>query len=446
MIPFPILGLQKNANYLIGVSKKMFGAQQFYLSFFFLFLVKSVFLVFYKPGFEIDSWNYVECVLSFDYPPVYPYFLYLIRSFSSNVYITCLVQVFLFSLGASVFGYYFFKKRWQLIAFVVLAGIDPASGYNVCTIMSEALFIPLLLVFFVFLHRITTQKEHGVLYLIMLGCTGGLMYLTRFAGVFFMLSAVCLIVFQKQDFKLSVKSLLIVLLSFQFTLLPVRYKYYVNFGTIQFNGFSGRMLWNNVSGLYPESEVRKKPIHTFETYLVQFPDSYFTQELALGGRQLWEDTLPLRSYYRFMKVAYGDMPTYDWIVFKTALRLIAEKPFLYFTTYVIPNFTKIASESDSIYAKGYEKKIDSVYHFLIYPKKVWHKHLTGLFLLLLFISVVFYIAKKRNGGTYVVILFSCCFYVLLLPFFSILDSRLYLVLSLPIVAVFLMEWFGESTV
>lgn len=436
-------GLKKSTSHFVNAIKVMFMSWQFYLSFFFVLLGKSVFLVYFQPGFEIDSWNYIECVLSFDYPPLYPYFLYVTRSFSSNIYFTCMAQVLIFSFGVAVFSFYFFKRKWQLLAFVVLAGIDPASGYYVCTLLSEALFIPILLISFVFLHHVGRAKEHKVFYLIMLGSTLGLLYLVRFAGIFFLCSAICVLVFQKQSVTNRIVTALVIFISFQFTLLPVRYKYYVNFDTFQFNGFSGHMLWNNTSVLYPKSKVKDMPRNAFEKYLVQFPDSYFDQDLAIHGRQLWEDTLPLRHYHRMENLTYGAIPAYDRLVFKTALRLLAEQPLAYLTSYVVPNVKKMAKEDNFIYAKGYEEKINAVYHVLIYPKRVWHKYLAACLFVLVILSGIFSRFRKVKTPGINVLLFSSCFYGLCLPFFSVLDTRLYLVLSLPIIAALLIRWQGR---
>lgn len=434
-------GLKKSMAHVVNATKTVFKSWQFYLSFFFVLLAKSVFLVYYEPGFEVDSWNYIDCVLSFDYPPLYPYFLYVVRSFSPNIYFTCMAQVFVFSFGVAVFSFYFFKRKWQLFAFVVLAGIDPASGYYVCTLLSEALFIPILLVSCVFLHRVLTTKEHKLVYLILLGSILGLLYLVRFAGIFFLCSAMCVMVFQKQSVTNRIVAMLVILVGFQFTLLPVRYKYFVNFNTFQFNGFSGHMLWNNASVLYPKSDVKVNPKNAFEKYLVQFPDSYFTKDFAINGRHLSEDTLPLRHYHRLENLTYGAIPAYDRLVFKTALRLLAEQPRAYFTNYVVPNVTKIAKEDSFIYAAGYEQKINAVYHILIYPKRVWHKYLTAYLLVLVLVLVIFSFFRKVRTASIRVLLFGSCFYGLCLPFFSVLDSRLYLVLSLPVfAAALLMPW------
>lgn len=389
----------------------------------------------FGPGFEIDSWNYIDCVLSFDYPPVYPYFLYLLRQIYSNAYFTCSIQILIMALAISVFACFVFKNRQLILIFSILAGLDPASSYYSSSFMSEALFIPLLLIYLVILHQAFQNSKLRLIIFILLGSCIGLLYSIRYTGLLLFIPPLLLFLLYKQVNRTSLKYLISICIGFQLIILPVRYTYKVNFDTYQFNGFTGRILWNNASSIYPTSQVRNSPKNKFESYLLRFPDRYFSTDLSIRGRQLWEDTLPLRKYAHQENLEFKKMPEYNQMVLQTSLRIMLDQPLLYLRKYVIPGFFLMLKESTSNYPKGYENKIYKVYQFQIHPKNSYHRELL-LFYLLVLVLISLMIVLKRDTRFFIVLsTVFCLVYLFVLPFIGIQDSRLYMILSLPVLSI-----------
>lgn len=121
-------------------------SKSFWISSAIVFALKLLYLFLFKPTVEVDSYGYVECILHFFYPPYYGYFLYILRNIYADLYFACVVQIFIFSICASFFNLYLNKNFKHIIWFAILLGVEPATSYYSTTIMSEALFIPILLI------------------------------------------------------------------------------------------------------------------------------------------------------------------------------------------------------------------------------------------------------------------------------------------------------------
>lgn len=263
---------------------------------------------------------------------------------------------------------------------------------------------------------------------------GGLLYSVRYAGqMITMVPFILIVVFAEQRKKILLKYLFI-LIGFQVAIFPVRYKFKENFDTYQFNAFAGPVLWNNASAIYPFSDVRKNPKNEFEKYLATIPDSIFTDDLALRARQLWEDTLPMKQFYKKNNIQFEDAPKLNGMMIETAFHVISNKPWLYFTNYVIPNFTKIFKEENTMYASGYESYFLEKYNYKIQPKSIIHKYIFGLYLLILIALTALSGINKTKDKFILINLILAWFYIILLAFVSILDSRLYLILAINIIA------------
>ena len=199
-------------------------------------------------------------------PPLYVYFLYLIKMFTPEgillTNVVLYVQVILSTIGILLFfkiNKLFFSKNWSIFNSFILS-IFPLNVYTVTQISSITLQI-FLLIFFLYLFILVSRKKNfDNTNFIYLSLIAGLLMLLRGEFYFiFLLSLVYLFIFQKID----LKRILIIFLISLLVISPYIIRNYVNFERIVLTNSLGFNLWkgNNPFSKVEGSESEKAYTH-----------------------------------------------------------------------------------------------------------------------------------------------------------------------------------------
>ncbi len=420
---------------LLCATKLSQPRKHFWMAFGTLVVVKVLWVLCNAIHVHLDSYNYLECILHFEYPPFYALFAKTLTSIWPNLYFVAVVQAVVFALCAAYFIDAVAPSKRVFFVLTAVLAIEPFSAFYAGSIMSEALFIPLLMVWLALLYKQLQQPGNWMLPLL-LGLLAGVLYGIRYATLIMALYPVVLWVGQKAHRKHSWKYLLVFVVGFQLVLVPVRLAFNNAFDTWRINGLSGALLWNNASIFYPESEVKVHPNNDFERYLQQQPFHYDVA-LALRNRQIWNEDATMRSYMQYKgHHNFEYRPELSDELGATGLRIIKEFPLRYFTDFVGPNFAQLYVRDDVVNANRYGHHLATKfnYHGATHVRyyAVWWWSYT---VLLLAMFGVYMVRRKqlRNavGG---MLLGAMGWYMLLLPIAAVVILRYYLSFS-PVILV-----------
>jgi len=393
-----------------------------------IFALKVIYASHFGVRVQEDSNNYVFNVFDFEYPPLYPYFLYLSQRISPGLELAIILQSFIFSACAALFVTYFSTNRKNLLPFSVLMGLDPISSFFCTDIMSESLFISILFLCIVLIHAFFSSNNYSFLLVILIGITAGVLYLVRFSGILLIIAFFVIAVITPAHRKKFLFTLLIIFIGFQLILLPIRLKYKQVFGTYIISGNSGATLWNNASVLYCNSSVAKNPLNDFEKSLSHYDTNLFNQYNAIKGLQVNSPQSPFRSYVSRQNSNQLGFLQASNEAGNTAIKLIKEHPLKYFTEFVIPNFTQYFKEGQTLTAKAYEDNFTGKHLPRVYSSSISYPWIEWIILYaLLFTSIILYVLDKRSLIARIIITISCC-YMVILPFISPLVIRYELIL------------------
>lgn len=400
----------------------------FVYSFLIVFLLKLGYLFINSYAVEIDSYGYFVCILHFEYPPVYPYFLYILRNIYPDLFFIAFVQVILFSLSSAILLRYLFNKKQFLLVAAIVMGLEPVTSFLCSNMMSECLFLTVLFPWLIVVHRYFQDKTNSKSKIFLIGVLSGVLYSIRFAGLPFLLFFSLLLVIDQLKRKELFLSLLLLFIGFQATILPLRMKYKILFDSYQINAFTGAVLWNNASTIYLSSKLYKNPETNFEKYLVTRDTTNFSPYNALKGRQLWEFNLPYRNYFSEKGYRFQDYPKASKEVMVTAIKIITDHPFLYFKNFVLPNFLQVFLEDEYQDMSAYNNYFQTTFNAFPAKTVVYHRYYWLFYFALLIISTAIYLLSKNRLLLCKIILNLSWLYVLALPFISILAIRLYFIL------------------
>lgn len=289
-----------------------------------------------------DSANYLTTIVHSDYPALYPWLLHFNESLLGGWSLTAAL---IFALSWALFVRLIRVSVKVAIVLTLVIAIDPYSTFFCRAMMSEALFMPLLLLWFGVWYRL--QRTQHWKWAIALGVLAGTLYGTRFAFVF--IGVVPLIIWgmQRSKWTLNWRLFLVYVAALQFVLLPLRYSNFKVFDTWKLNGITGATLWNNASVLYPNSEIQQSPTTNFERYLSQAAATNYTTENALGAIQIWDTTLPYRTYEQHRQYSYLNGFELSAEAGNTARRLIASSPWKYLRSFVFSNYVQLFQHNKS---------------------------------------------------------------------------------------------------
>lgn len=370
-------------------------------------------------GLENDSYAYLKFLLHPEFPPLYPYFLKLFVGIENKGFWIILSQSLLFATATV----YFLKEHakhltivhWSVFAIVI--GIDPITSYFCRAIMSESLFISLLVIWISFFWK--TNKWHQF---ILLGILSGILYTTRFATLGIIIPILTIYTILNGFNKKKWINLSLVFIGFQLFLLPVRWQYMENFNSPSINGFSGAVLWNNTTHLYESSNQHNNP---FEIYL---STKEFNQDVqhSLNGDQLWDYDFPYRDYQKLHQISPGELFEHSNMAGKTAFRTIIKHPFRYLA-FVYQNFMQIYISNEIIEAKKYKHSFKEHFEIKNSPKHTYLAFTALISLLVLFICAIVY----RKNKHILSVSLGLIAYLFLIPFIGINAIRL-TIICLPI--------------
>ncbi|MBL0018495.1 MAG: hypothetical protein IPP17_19165 [Bacteroidetes bacterium] len=221
---------------------------------------------------EIDSLGYLKLQTALYHPPLYSVFNGLAIQIGRSVDAIVVAQSLLYSLSASLLvRKWITTSRFQLLIAILLA-LEPCSGKLACTVMAETVFLSLLMLAWLALPTLKSENwKRFSLAAICIGFALGLAYQTRYAAPVFVVAVIIWMLTQRLPWRRLALGTGIILLAFQFALLPLRMYYQVRFGTLQTNAFSSLSLWNTSAYLYPDSRIAAAPKTAFERYLICFP-------------------------------------------------------------------------------------------------------------------------------------------------------------------------------
>ena len=411
-----------------------------------IFVLKFIVFLFFGVTVEIDSYNYAFNALNFEYPPLYPYLLRFAHLIQPQFFVVVILQIFIFSTCGALFTNYFSIGCKQLIWLSVLLGLEPVSGFFCTDIMSEAIFISTLFIWVIVVHNFFSRDKFSYIIAGTIGVLCGVLYLERFAGILFLGIFFILSVFSSEHRKKIILTVLIGVIGFQLTLLPVRLKYNQVFGTYRINGVTGVMWWNNASVLYPGSSAQKNPETDFNKFVSRSDASTFNEYNAVKGRQLNEYKLPYRAFLIEKKITQENAPAISDQAGKMALNIIKENPIHYFTQFVWPNFTQYFFEDDFIWTKEYKQRfivkyspVEKLNWEITYSPFIYS---AGWFLLI-GCSLLYWKGKRSLLGK--IILVSSWSYMFMLPFICIMAIRLNLVVMPLLVFLLILQLRRNST-
>jgi hypothetical protein len=232
----------------------------------------------------------------------------------------------------------------------------------------------------------------------------------------------------------------LVLLGFQAAILPLRLYYQVNFGTLEFDGFSGLSIWNTAAYLYPDSEIA--PRNDFELYLETMPVAKFDVYETWHTNQIFHDDC---AYARYVQ----DMGTADKLAVARAAgrlgwRLLAAAPSRHLRDFVWPNVQRPFTRMDTIYADRLPPLIPySIHHqpheLHVYSPVGWWV----AFALLLGTTMAYGLRRKTAPPIVGALLLSCWLYLAGIALLTVVFLRFVYLLGPLIVLAAGLLWTGR---
>lgn len=400
-----------------------------------ILVVKGCFALVHGLQLFPDSYNYLVCIVHSDYPAGYPLFLNIVQSISESPAFLILLQTAIFAAStAFLLRCLQLSVRWTWIVAIVLA-LEPTSTLFCSSVMSEALFVPLLLMWSgAVLQQLKTAQFK---WLIVAAVLAGLMYSMRFAAVIPAIVPIIVWLGRKQNRKQALKWIPIYVLVFQVVLLPFRWQSQKTFDTWQLNGLAGVNLWNNTSVLYDGASMQQQPETAFERHLAAQSDWKFSIDNALHTRQIWDTASPYRTFIEQQGFGFNDAFKASSQAGDVGWKLLLESPTGYFTDFVIPNLAHAFSTDIHLTNETYtlENGREVKQQALFISQWTWRFELG----MLLLCTVLFFILKARislkTEGWTLLLIWT---YLLALPVITSINLRYFLSVNCLVLLLFLL--------
>lgn len=300
---------------------------------------------------EIDSLGYLKLQTTLFHPPLYTVFSWFVLRIWPMVDGVVIAQSLFFALSAAVF-----LKRWvsgerAKLGLALLLAVEPCSGKLACTVMTETVFLSLILLAFAAIPNLqSTEPKKAAISAIGIGMLLGLAYMTRYAAPVFLVAVVMWMLLSRFHLKRVALNTVLLLLGLELVLVPLRMYYIQNFGTMRLNGFSGVSLWNSAAYLYPDSPLRTSPENDFQAYLQAFPEKDFGIAETWHTNQIFHDSLPFQRYIHENALGTAATLQASTLAGNTAWKLLLTNPWRHFNAFVIPNVLRPFHKQDKIYA------------------------------------------------------------------------------------------------
>jgi hypothetical protein len=346
---------------------------------------------------EIDSLGYVELQANLYHPPLYSAFTWAAIRLGKYVDAVVVLQSLFYSFCAALVLVRTFRTpRWLWLVAVVLA-VEPCSGKLACTVMSETLFLGLVLLAFADFQGLADPRtRRWVFAAAWPGLILGLAHMTRYAAPVFLVAVVGGMILHRLPWRRLGMATVILLATFQLELLPLRLYYHQQFGTWEFNAFSGASFWNTTAHLYPDSRLRGSPGTDFEQHLAGYPDSLFDIPETWHTNHIFHDSLPFQRYVQERDLGTAAIIAASHSAGATGRRLLMEFPGRHIQRFVIPNMLRPFHVRDQLFSDLLPVHIRAP---LWRHHRMQHDYLPGMwrgiFLLLLGTTAVQLIYRKK---------------------------------------------------
>ncbi|MEY3444803.1 MAG: hypothetical protein RLZZ519_3084 [Bacteroidota bacterium] len=393
---------------------ELLRARQTWLLVGLIFLGRMAYFLYWGTLLEIDSLGYLKFQTALYHPPLYSAFNGLAIQIGRSVDAIVVAQSLLYSICAGAL-----IRRWgrsgkmQLVLAIFLA-LEPCSGKLACTVMAETVFLSLLMLAWIALPTLKAENWKRLsLAAIWMGCMLGLAYQTRYAAPVFVVAVFIWMLTQRLPWRHLALGTGIILLAFQFSLLPLRMYYQVRFGTMQTNAFSSLSLWNTSAYLYPDSRIATEPKTEFERYLKCFPAADYDLYHTWHTNQMFHDSLAFQRFVKENHLKTSEIQAAANSAGATARKLLWASPIRHLREFVWPNVQRPFSGEDMIYSNLLPAHIDAPLHFhnrhLHY---YWSESWWAIFGLLLVSTGLQLRYRKRVPAYAGLLLLSCWLYLL----------------------------------
>jgi hypothetical protein len=260
-------------------------------------------------------------------------------------------QCLLYSLTAGLFLWRVVKGARLQLGLALALAVEPCSGKLACTVMTETLFLSLLLLAFMALPQLQeTTRKRWIFAAAWLGMMLGLAYMTRYAAPVFLVAVVGGMLLQRLPWKRIGLAAIVMVLTFQLELVPLRLYYYSNFGTLHLNAFSSLSLWNSAAHLYPGSKVQTQPETEFEQYLQGFPAAAFGISETWHTNQMFHDSLAFQRFVKERTLGTAEILAVARSAGTTGWKLLLSAPGRHVQDFVLPNIARPFHVRDRIYS------------------------------------------------------------------------------------------------
>jgi hypothetical protein len=358
---------------------------------------------------EIDSLGYLELQANLSHPPLYSLLNAILLRLVGSLEVVVVGQSLLYGLAASFFLSRFAGMSRSVYALAVALALEPLSGKLACTVMAETLFLSLLLLALGGLPGLLSQaRRHWGMAALAVGLLLGLAYLTRYAAPVFGMAWLLWLCWQRLPVKRILLSGVLLVIGFQAAILPLRLYYQVNFGTLEFNGFSGLSIWNTAAYLYPDAEIA--PQNDFERYLETMPIAKFALDETWHTNQIFHADCAYARYVQYLGTA--DKLAAGRAAGRLGWRLLAGAPVRHLRDFVWPNVQRPFSKKDTIYADLLPPLIPYALHYQPYQLHVYSPVGWWIAFALLLGTTVAYVARRKTAPPIVgALLLSCWLYL-----------------------------------
>lgn len=395
---------------------------------------------------EIDSVGYLELQTTLYHPPGYMVLNALLLGMVDSLEVVVVGQSLFYGYAAAIFLWRWVPSARLRLALAVALAAEPLSGKLGCTVMTETLFLALLLLAMAWLPWLTgPETRRWMVAAVAIGLLLGLAYVTRYAAPVFLVALLLWMLMQRRGWRRMLLSGILMVAAFQFAILPLRMYYQVNFGTLRFNAFSDLSLWNSTAYLYPGSEAATDARSAFEQQLRGRPSADFDLYETWHTNQMFHDSCAFQRHVRGMSTAATLAAARE--AGRVGQRLLREAPLRHFFSFVVPNVRRPFTKTDTIYADLLPPLIDHGLAYQPFPIHIYHPSWWCICFGSLLIATIGYGLRRKKAPTVILaLLLSCWLYLAGIALLAVIFLRfLYVLGPLVVLALGLLasRWTAE---
>jgi hypothetical protein len=418
------------------VRGRAFPGRRFLPPFLLMLAGKTAYLAAAGVSYEMDTATYLNYAVPYHHPPLYSLFLLGLESLYPSVLLVASVQVLLFSAAAALFVLRFGGPAWRGAVVAGLLALEPVTSFFCSNLMSEGLFVPLLLAWTVLADVYLERAREGRPLsgaAIALGGVTALLYATRLPATICLPFVLVMLLWRTRDLRRTVLQALLLVVIVQACLLPVKLAYLQRYGSFSVTLFTGTALWNSASVLYPDSSVRQQPRSEFERFLAARDTGEFTIHAALMTDAIHD---PRYAYDQFVRTRRFDVDQaleFERSLARTALRIIVESPLDYLIRVVAPNFLQpLRADEEIVISDEMTRLMQRRFDYRQAEDVRYRSWTWRIYLGLLFLVTAVHAARGRGDRQVTLLVLFCWYYAVALPVLAIVFLR-YLIVLAPLI-------------